>query len=118
MQRLDPAGNYSDAEVISALTAQRGTRRMTYRFDRLNADNEIVERSIDGVVDGKVENNALADIKRTASFEIRDDATIDYASDRLLPWARLEIPAALNPTMTLSTYVEDPADAGTFIPGG
>lgn len=115
MQDLDPTGEYTDAEVIDALTAQRGTRNLTFRFDRLNAQNQLIEASIDGILDGKVANNALAEIKRVAEFEILDGISLDYASERLMPWARIEIPRS---TPSSPAYVADPADAGTFIPGG
>lgn len=113
MQALDPAGEYSDAEVIAALTAQRGTRTITYRFDLLDASNNVKLTSIDGIISATVENNALAEIKRTAGFTIRDGAGIDYASDRIRPWARLDIPIAA--AVASYEYIEDPSNPGFFV---
>lgn len=91
MQALDPLGVYPDAEVIDALTAQAGTRTITYRFDRLNEYNVFVE-PVDWVLSGSVTNNALADIKRTARFDILDYGGINYLKDRIQPWATLRMP--------------------------
>lgn len=98
MQALDPAGNYTDAEVIDVLTAQRGGRRMTYRYDRLDDLNRYVG-PVDWVIGGKLANNALADIKRTATFTILDRGGINYLKDRIMPFARLDMP---------TTYVDVP----------
>lgn len=91
MQALDPAGVYPDAAVIDALTGRYGTRTMTYRYDRLDSGNNYLG-ALDWVVDGKVSNNALADIKRTATFTLVDRGVINYLRDRVQPWARLRMP--------------------------
>lgn len=92
MQALDPSGTYTDAEVIDALTGRYGTRLMRYRYDRLNAANTYVE-PLEGVVAAaSVANNALADIKRTAKFAIVDRGSLNYLSDRIKPWAILDMP--------------------------
>jgi len=90
MQPLDPAGNYTDAEVIDALTGRRGARVMSFRFDRLDELNNYIE-PLDYVTGGKVINNALADIKRTATFTLLDQGGINYLKDRIRPWARLAV---------------------------
>lgn len=92
MQALDPAGLYTDDEVIDALTGRYGTRTMSYRYDRLSSTNTYLE-PCDWVSGGSVANNALADIKRTAKFTILDRGGINYARDRLRPWARLTMPS-------------------------
>jgi hypothetical protein len=91
MQPLDPAGVYTNAAVIAALTGANGTRTMSFRFDRLNSANTFVE-AVDFVVGGTVTNNALADVKRTAKFRVLDRTGVDYLKDRLKPWARLSMP--------------------------
>lgn len=91
MQALDPLGGYTDAEVIAELTAQHGTRTMSYRYDRLSEANVYIEPA-DWVTVGTVANNALADIKRTAKFTVLDRGTINYLKDRIRPWACLHMP--------------------------
>lgn len=91
MQPLDPAGVYSDDEVISALTGRYGPRTMAFRYDRLSSTNAFIE-PIKVVQSCTVTNNALADIKRTAKFTILDRTAIDYLKDRIRPWVRLSMP--------------------------
>lgn len=91
MQALDPAGTYADAEVLKALTARAGTRTLDFRYDRLDADNTFIE-PMQYVAAGHVENNALADIKRTATFRLLDRGSFDYLRDRIQPWCRLRMP--------------------------
>ena len=91
MQALDPEGNYSDQEVVDALTGRYGTRRMGYRYDRLDEHNTFIE-PIDWVRSASIANNTLADIKRTARFSIVDRTPINFLRDRIQPWARLEMP--------------------------
>lgn len=91
MQALDPGGIYTDAEVVDALSGRYGTRTMSFRYDRLSSAGTYIE-PCDWVVAGSVGNNALADIKRTATFTILDRGTINYLSDRVKPWARLHMP--------------------------
>lgn len=91
MQPRDPSGRYSDAAVLAALQGRSGVRTLTFRFDRLSSSNVLIE-PVDWVVEGKVTNNALADIKRQASFRILDRGGFNYLSDRIKPWARLRMP--------------------------
>lgn len=91
MQALDPSGTYTDAEVIDALSGRLGPRTMNYRYDRLDELNTYLE-PIDYVTSGKVSNNALAEIKRTAEFAILDRGGINFLKDRIRPWARLSMP--------------------------
>lgn len=85
---LDYTGTYTDAEVADALTARRGIRRVSFRYDRLDELNAYVE-PIDYVVTASVDNNALADIKRTAKFTMLERGGINYLKDRIRPWMRL-----------------------------
>jgi hypothetical protein len=91
MRPYDPAGVYSPAAVIAALTAQQGARTMRYRYDRLDAANNYLG-PLDGMLAGSVANNFLADIKRTAKFTILDLGQLNYLTDRIKPWARLSMP--------------------------
>lgn len=91
MQSLDPLGEYSDDVVRAALRGQEGSRELSYRYERLSASNVLLGE-LDTVLSGSVSQNALADIKRTAQFEIADPSEIDYLQDRIKPYARIEIP--------------------------
>lgn len=115
MQNLDPTGEYSEAEVKAALSGAAGTRNWSFRYDRLDQNNNFIE-TIDYVQSCTVENNSLADIKRTAKFEILDTGSLNYLKDRIKPWARLTMPkdpahsdavAALNPDIWYKA--DDPA---------
>lgn len=88
---LDPAGKYTDAEVIDELHASRGSRTLSFRFDRLDSSNNLLG-PLDGVLAASVENNMLADIKRTAKFSLVEGGGIDYLRDRIRPWSRLRMP--------------------------
>jgi hypothetical protein len=61
--------------------------------------------ALTNVISGSVANNALAQIKRTARFTIRDDGIINFLSDRIKPYAQL--------LMTDGGYAEFPL--GVFI---
>lgn len=89
MQPLDPANNYGNQAVIDALTGKYGPRVIDFRFDRLDANNNLIE-PITTMVSCSVANNSLADIKRTATFVLRDTSSINYSHDRIKPWVRLK----------------------------
>jgi len=91
VQPLDPSGDYTDAEVINELTGYRGTRSLSFRYDRLNELNNYVE-PLDWVEACTVSNNALADIKRVATLTMLDRGGINFLKDRVRPWARLAMP--------------------------
>lgn len=96
MQSLTPAGEsnpngHTQSEILAALQGLSGIRRLTFRYDRLDEENTYLG-PLSSVVDGHVEQNWLADIKRKASFTIRDDGVLNYLSDRIQPWVRLGIP--------------------------
>jgi len=82
---------YAAADVLEALQAPHGSRRFSFRYELLDSTNATVEPEIFGVLSGEVSNNHLADIKRTARFNILETGTIDYLSDRIRPHARLHL---------------------------
>lgn len=103
MQAVVPTGDHNPNEhtsvtILNALYGRYGSRRWTFRYDLLDSTNAFVS-SLDAVngtepvvLAGRVEQNWLADIKRTATFVIKDSGDIDYLSDRIQPWARLRLP--------------------------
>lgn len=105
MQPLDPKGVYTDAQVIAALSGANGTRTMRYRYDRLDSLNTFIESITQVVVGAKVSNNALADIKRTASFTVLDRTAINWLRDRVRPWAVLAMPNGGTVEWPLGTFL-------------
>jgi hypothetical protein len=85
-----------------------GVRRWTFRYQLLDATNSFVA-DLGNVVDGRVEQNWFADIKRKASFTLREyGQDIDYLTQRIKPWVRLHLPP-----YTDDDYVEWPL--GVFL---
>lgn len=77
--------------VLAALRGTSGVRRWSFRYELLDDTNTKVE-DLDNVESASVEQNWLADIKRTATFHLHEVQYIDYLSDRIKPWARLALP--------------------------
>jgi hypothetical protein len=91
-----PAGDqnpndHSGDEVLSALRGRTGGRRFAFRYELLNASN-VKLGDLGDVAAGAIEHNWLADIKRKATFRLRDTGGIDFLSDRIKPWVRLYLP--------------------------
>jgi hypothetical protein len=66
-------------------------RRMDFRYELLDKNGN-KKADLYNVISGEVQQQALATIKRTARFTLRDDGSIDYLSDRIRPIARLYVP--------------------------
>lgn len=80
---------FNREEVLRALTSEN--RLIDFRYELLDSENT-KRRDLDEVTGGAVEHDTLASIKRTAKFDIRDNGGIDFASNRIKPWAMLEMP--------------------------
>lgn len=96
MQSLTPItehnpNDHTAAEVLAALQGRTGSRRLSFRYELL-ASNLAKLGDLTNVIDARVEQNWLADIKRKASFTLRDTGGIDYLSNRIKPWVRLHVP--------------------------
>lgn len=102
MKPVDIEGEYTNEEVVSALRGEQGTRSLSYRYERLDHNNQFVE-DIDYITSGRVENNMLADIKRTAKFTALDTGGMDFLKDRIKPYARLDMPSE----RTYESYVAE-----------
>lgn len=81
---------YDEEELLYALLSSN--RRVAFRYEILNADNEHEHWSSEHFLAGEVSNNTTAEIKRTARFTIRDDIAIDWGSDRIRPWMFVRMP--------------------------
>ena len=97
MQALvPPAGDrnpngHTEETVLRALKGLDGFRRLSFRYYLLEASGALV-KTLDTVTAGTVAQNWLADIKRTATFTIRETGGIDFLSDRIQPAVRLYLP--------------------------
>jgi hypothetical protein len=63
-----------------------------FRYDVLDFNNQTKSGVTPTILSAHVANNSLADIKRTATFDILDDGSINYLADRIKPYVRLEMP--------------------------
>lgn len=84
---------YTQAEVLDALQGVTGSRKLSFRYELLDENNQLI-RELDTVTSASVAQNWLADIKRTARFSLRSgfQDPIDYLKHRIKPWARLHMP--------------------------
>ncbi len=89
MQSLAVNG-YAAADVLYALRGVRGRREWAFRYELLSSTNAKVG-DLTNVAAGAVEHSALAEIKRTAKFIVRDDGSINFMSQRIKPWARIKM---------------------------
>ena len=93
-----------DAEtILAALRGTTGTRQFSFRYELLTAANVKVA-DLDNIMTCSIEQNWLANIKRTARFGLKSAGQIDFLSQRIKPWIRLHIG---------SSYVEWPQ--GVFL---
>lgn len=68
-----------------------GSRRFAFRYELLDASNAKIG-DLDAVESCTVTMNWLADIKRTATFQLKDTDQIDFLSNRIKPYVQLRIP--------------------------
>src|SRR5678815_2490089 len=84
---------YTRQEVIDSLHGRNGSRgKVTFRYDLLNKDD--VKLGELTAQPGRVAMNSLAEIKRTAMFQIteQEGQDIDWLSDRIRPVFCLQMP--------------------------
>lgn len=80
---------FTEAQIKLALHYPH--RRLDFRFELLDKDGNKKE-DLYNVLDGEVSHQALATIKRTAKFKLRDEGNINYLQDRIRPIVRLFVP--------------------------
>lgn len=78
------------ADVYNTLTGRRGSRRWAFRYELLT-NTHVRLFDLEEVTAGRIEHQYLADVKRQATFTIRDLGRINYLSDRIRVWIRLLI---------------------------
>lgn len=90
MQTLS-SESYTRPEVLRALRGLSGHRNWKFRYELLSSKNEHI-RDLKHVVAGSVKHDANANIKRTAKFTVQERGSINYLSQRIRPWAGIEMP--------------------------
>ena len=73
MKNLSQKG-YTTEQVLNALRGKYGSRNIRFRYLLLDAEERVKDELYE-VESASVEMQALADIKRTASFRLRDLGT-------------------------------------------
>jgi hypothetical protein len=97
MQNLAPPtgdrnpNGHTTADVLAALNGADGVRRFSFRYELLSANNVYVQ-DLDNVLACKIDQNWLADVKRSATLTIRETGVIDFLSDRIKPYIRTWLP--------------------------
>lgn len=82
---------HTEETILAALQARQGARRLTFHYYLREAGGTLLEE-LDNVTAGSVTQSWLADIKRTATFAMRERGGIDFLSDRIQPAVRLHLP--------------------------
>lgn len=91
MQDLAVSG-YTSAAVKDMLHMRSVERHESFRYDLLDKTNAFKMDGTALMKTARVGNNALADIKRTARFTMFDSSEVDWESDRVKPYVRLQMP--------------------------
>lgn len=115
MQKLARNG-FTVADLTVALHGP--VRRQSFRYELLDRYGA-KKADLATVLAGSVAHNALAAIKRTARFSLRDDPLIDFLSDRIKPYVRIYVP----PGQAMLRYIGQipgvsAADINPASPGG
>lgn len=82
---------YSQQTIIDVLHGKTGSRTIRFRYTLLDKNNVTQGDITNLVLNARVSNNFLAEIKRTAVFELRDDGSINFLSDRIKPFCEVKM---------------------------
>ena len=98
MLPLERSG-FTKKEILNVLHGKHGVRSLQFRYDLLDSEENFI-RTLDSVQSGEVSMAALASIKRTARFRMKDNGVINWLSDRIQPFVEVKMPN--------SDYIEFP----------
>lgn len=87
-------GGYTTAEIWDALIMKTGTRNITFRFDLLD-EKEQKKGELEKVQSASISMDALADLKRTAKFNLIDETETQITEIEGRPLQINEMPATL-----------------------
>lgn len=91
MQKLEQ-GIYTRQQIINQLHMVQGSNFIKFRYDLLNYGEKKIGE-LDTVVDGEVNMNSLADIKRTARVTLKEGSkNINWLSNKIQPFFMLRMP--------------------------
>jgi len=79
---------YTSVQVDKALKA--ASQRMYFRYALLDSSNNL-KQLLDTVESGSIAYDTVQQIKRTAKFTMQDDGSINFISDRIQPFALLQM---------------------------
>lgn len=96
-------GKYTEDEVRRALHAAQGTRFISYRYERLNA-NKIPLGTFD-TVEGSVRLDSEAQLQRTAQFSFRFDESVNWQAEYVRPVFCLRMPDGGNAEWPLGVFL-------------
>jgi hypothetical protein len=82
---------YTDQQILDILFAKKGSRKVKFRYDLLDKNNQKITE-LKSVISGEVSFNSLAEIKRTAKFVLKEDEKIDWLNDRIQPFVLFKMP--------------------------
>jgi len=89
MQIIENNG-YTKKQILDVLQFRKGLNEVKFRYDLLDKDEKKI-KTLDNVINGVISMAAFAQIKRTAVFEIKEDESINYLSDRIQPFFMLKM---------------------------
>jgi hypothetical protein len=82
---------YSEDEILHTLRAIDGTREVSFRYELLDRDLNY-KYDLDNILSGSVQMQYISEIKRTASFQMRGGAGINWLDDHIKPYFRMKMP--------------------------
>lgn len=90
--------HYSRQEILNALHGKQGSRSIGFRFDLLDhQDRKIGDVShLVNAGSSTIDLDNTQEIHRSAKFIMRDDGSVNFLSDRIQPWALLQMPRKPN----------------------
>lgn len=82
------SGIYTTFQVDNALHS--ASREIHFRYDLLDKTNNF-KKTLTTVEKGHIDNNCLANIKRTATFSMLEDNDVNFLRDRIQPFLLLKM---------------------------
>lgn len=112
---------YTRQDLIDALHGVYGQREVSFRYELLDKNNAKI-KDLDCIISAEVSLGSLDQIKRKAKFRLEDKGEINWFSDRIKPYMKVNIPEARKVKSDYSFFshiqsMDDTDDATKFRPG-